>query len=47
MARVFAVKVQSFVDKMSVAVQVFKWMINYPGIVILLTAVARSGFVLI
>jgi hypothetical protein len=45
MARVFAVRVLSWLSITSVAVQVILRMGNYPGIVILLTVVARSGFV--
>jgi hypothetical protein len=45
MARVFAVRVQILLSITSVAVQVILRMGNYPGIVILLTVVARSGFV--
>ncbi len=45
MARVFAVRVQSRLSITSVAVQVILRMKNYPGIVILLTVVARFGFV--
>jgi len=41
----FAIRVQGFVDFTSVAVQIILRMGNYPGIVILLTIVARSGFV--
>ena len=45
MARVFAVRVLSWLSIKSVAVQVILRMGNYPGIVILLTVVVRSGFV--
>ena len=45
MARVFAVRVLILLSITSVAVQVILRMGNYPGIVILLTVVARSGFV--
>jgi hypothetical protein len=45
MARVFAVRVLIWLSITSVAVQVILRMGNYPGIVILLTVVARSGFV--
>jgi hypothetical protein len=45
MARVFAVRVLSWLSITIVAVQVILRMGNYPGIVILLTVVARSGFV--
>jgi hypothetical protein len=45
MARVFAVRVLSRLSITSVAVQVILRMGNYPDIVILLTVVARSGFV--
>jgi len=45
MARVFAVRVLSWLSITSVAVQVILRIGNYPGIVILLTVVARSGFV--
>jgi hypothetical protein len=45
MARVFALQVQILLSITRVAVQVILRMGNYPGIVILLTVVARSGFV--
>ena len=45
MARVFAVMIQILLSITSVAVQVILRMGNYPGIVILLTVVARFGFV--
>jgi hypothetical protein len=45
MARVFAVRVLIWLSITSVEVQVILRMGNYPGIVILLTVVARSGFV--
>ena len=45
MARVFAVRVLSWLGITSVAVQVILRLGNYPGIVIMLTVVARSGFV--
>ena len=45
MARVFAVRVLIWLSIPSVAVQVILRMGNYPGIAILLTVVARSGFV--
>jgi hypothetical protein len=45
MARVFAVLVLIWLSITSVAVQDILRMGNYPGIVILLTVVARSGFV--
>ena len=45
MARVFAVRVLSWLSITSVAVHVILRLGNYPGIVILLTVVARSGFV--
>ena len=41
MARVFAVRVRSWFNITRVAVQVFKWLINYHGIVIYLTALAQ------
>ncbi len=45
MARVFAVRVLIWLSITSVTVQVILRMGNYPGIVILLTVVERSGFV--
>jgi hypothetical protein len=45
MARVFAIRVLSWLSITRVAVQVILRLGNYPGIVILLTVVAWSGFV--
>jgi hypothetical protein len=45
MARVFVVRVLSWLCITSVAVQIILRIGNYPTIVILLTVVARSGFV--